>query len=32
MEPERRKWSRWAVIVTDDDQKLVLNLSFLEAA
>jgi hypothetical protein len=32
MEPERREWSRWAVIVTDDEQKLVLNLSFLETA
>jgi hypothetical protein len=31
MEPERRNWSRWAVIVTDQEQKLVLDLSFLEA-
>ena len=32
MEPERREWSSWAVCVTDETQKPVLKLGFMEAA
>jgi uncharacterized protein DUF6894 len=32
MKPERRDWSSWAVRVTDEAQRLVLDLSFSEAA
>ena len=32
MKPERRDWSSWAVRVTDEAQRLVLDLSFSQAA
>jgi hypothetical protein len=32
MEPERQDWSSWAVRVTDEAQRSVLDLSFSEAA
>jgi hypothetical protein len=32
MEPERRDCSSWTVRVTDEDQKSVFDLAFVEAA
>jgi hypothetical protein len=31
LEVERRDWSHWSVRVTDDDQKPVFDLPFLDA-
>jgi hypothetical protein len=32
LEPARRDWSDWVVQVTDENQKPVFNLPFLDAA
>jgi hypothetical protein len=31
LKPKRQDWSNWAVCVTDEDRKTVLNVPFTEA-
>ena len=31
MEPERQDWSSWAIQVTDEKHKVIINLDFSEA-